>query len=268
MCHKPYARAVSGRWPLASETVLLLVSPRGLATAGDQWLLGLLCLFASFLFLGEGKGNALSMTAFTSLAHPLIATAASLLPAVTTNFSWINPRQRLSSRQTFLPTCSARRGLPPTFPVPVSPQAALRGPWSSAGRWQRGESVCQTSASAQTESSSVAGADRFFLPPWKLPWCSRGVVAPSPAGQAAGHTQTLSLPSCNPVLAVTQAAQLSLCASPSSVKISELVSLFPFPSNSYFITLLSLVLRLYPHYLAETNICSYSPCPKRLFDTR
>jgi len=42
--------------------------------------------------------------------------------------------------------------------------------------------------------------------------------------QAAGHTQALSLPSCNPVLAVAQAAQLSLCASPRSIKISELVS--------------------------------------------
>lgn len=128
-------------------------------------------------------------------------------------------------------------GWPPTFPVSVSSWAKVCSRLSSrTGRplvlcWAltrhagKGESVCQTSVSRQTESSSVAGTHRFCLPPWKQPLVAAEVLLLLPQlAQPAGTAQTLNLSLCNPVLAMSHPVQLSLSMSPRSIKISALVS--------------------------------------------
>ena len=139
-----------------------------------------------------------------------------------------------------LKRCETKTGLPPTFPVSASPlfswekvcslpsrrtERPLVLCWALTRRNAKLESVCQTSESRQTESSSVAGADRFCLPAWKQPLVAAEVLLFLPQlAQAAGPTQTLSLPSCNPVLAMSPPVQLSPSTSPRSIKISALVS--------------------------------------------
>lgn len=48
--------------------------------------------------------------------------------------------------------------------------------WAPLRQTLMGESVCQTSASRQTESSSVAGTDRFCSLPWKQPLVAAEVL--------------------------------------------------------------------------------------------
>lgn len=128
-------------------------------------------------------------------------------------------------------------GLPPTFPMPVSswakvcslPSSRTERPfvlcWALTRQASKGESICQTSVSRQTESSSVAGTDRFCLLPWKQPLVAAEVLLLIPQlAQVAGPAQTLCLPSCNPVLATSHPVQLSLFTSPRSIKISALAS--------------------------------------------
>lgn len=80
--------------------------------------------------------------------------------------------------------------------------------------------VCLPDLSKQTESSSVAGTDRFCLPPWKQPLVAAEVLLLLPQlAQAAGPAQTLSLSLCNPVLAMFHPFQLCLSTSPRSIKI-------------------------------------------------
>lgn len=131
----------------------------------------------------------------------------------------------------------SRTGWPPTFPVSVSSQAKfvlslLAGLerllvlcWALTRHTGKGEFVCQTSVSRQTESSGVAGTHRFCLPPWKQPLLAAEVLLLLPQlAQPAGAAQTLSLSLCNPVLARSHPVQLSLSMAPRSIKISALVS--------------------------------------------
>lgn len=173
----------------------------------------------------------------------------------------------------------SKTGLPPTFPVPVSSREKVRSLpssrterplvlcWTLTRKTLKGESVCQTSASRQTESSSVAGTDRICLPPWKQPLVAAEVLLLLPQlAQAAGPAQTLSLPSCNPVLAMSHLVQLSLSTSPRSIKISALVSL----------RFLSQGLLLHGALPFCAEVCfqaawlrsASAPCPRGLSDTR
>lgn len=128
-------------------------------------------------------------------------------------------------------------GWPPTFSVLVSSQAKVCSLpssrterllvlcWALTRHTWKGESVCQTSVSRQTESSSVAGTQRFCLPPWKQLLLAAEVLLLLPQlAQPAGAAQTLSLSLCNPVLARSHLVQLSLSMAPRSIKISALVS--------------------------------------------
>lgn len=131
----------------------------------------------------------------------------------------------------------SRTGWPPTFPMSVSswakvcclPSSRTERPlvqcWALTRHTWKGESVCQTSVSRQTESSSVAGTHRFSLPPWKQPLVAVEVLLLlAQLAQPAGTAQTLSLSLCNPVLAMSHPAQLFFSVAPRSIKISALVS--------------------------------------------
>lgn len=140
--------------------------------------------------------------------------------------------------------------------------------WALTRRTSKGESVCQTSESRQTESSSVAGTDRFCLLAWKQPLVAAEVLLLLPQlAQAAGPAQTLSLPSCNPVLAMSHPVRLSLSTSPRSIKISALVSPCFLSQRLLFHGVLPFCAEVC-FRAAWLRSASHSPCPRGFSDTR
>lgn len=159
---------------------------------------------------------------------------------MTTNLSWINPRQRLCPRQIFLPKCSVWKDMKARhsshLPSPclshhkqrsvLSLQGGLRGPWCYAGHWQGRHQRATLSARPQTNSSSVAGTDRFRLPPWKQPLVAAEVLLllPSPAGLGCWPCSDPQPVLVQPCAGHVSSCSVILSSSPRSIKISALVS--------------------------------------------